>query len=167
MRIIKEFGVIGNGSTDETLLIQKAIDECAKCNEELIFDEGIYITTSLNLRTNAVVNLKKGAIIKANPDYRAWEKCSHKPLIYVPDAENVTLKGEGEVCCNGTLFRDEVGKPLWEARPHGTIVFRNTKKILLSGIKISDSVSWTVHFDNAENVVVDGITIRNLEYQKS
>ncbi len=167
MKKIREFGVKGNGSSDETILIQKAIDECALSKDELVFEAGTYITTSLNLRTDSVINLEEGSVIKANPDYKEWEKCTHKPLIYSLDAENVTIKGNGEVCCNGTLFRDEVGKPLWEARPHGTIVFRNTKNISLSGIKITDSVSWTVHFDDSEYAVVDGITIRNLEYQKS
>ncbi len=166
MKKIEEFGVLGNG-TDETVLIQKAIDICSENKEELIFNKGTYITTTLFLRDDSVINLECGTVVKANPDFKTWEKSSHKPLIYALGVKNVTIKGKGEVCCNGTLFRDEVGKPLWEARPHGTVVFRNSSDITLSDVKITDSVSWTVHFDNCEHAVVDNITIRNPEYRLS
>lgn len=165
MKKVSEYGV--KGIEDETALIQRAIDDCAQNREELIFDKGTYITTSLNIPAESRITLEKGAVIKANPDYKAWEKCSHKPLIYSCGTHGITIKGEGEICCSAEAFYDEVGKALWLSRPAGTVAFKDCTDVTLSGIKIAASVSWTVHFNNCEHVLIDGIVIRNSEYAKA
>lgn len=152
---------------DESVFIQSAIDECAQNGQELVFEPGTYITTALDIPSGSRITLKKGAVLKANEDYKAWERCTLRPLVSAFGAENIVIQGEGEICCSGEEYHDEMGKALWLSRPRSTVSFRDCKDVTLRGIRVTQSVSWTVHFDNCEQVLIDSVTIRNPEYNKS
>ena len=68
---VKDFGARGDGTTDDTEAIQKAIDEVGKVGGTLHFPAGTYMVTSVGLRPG-VRYLGYGATIKRPADQGKW-----------------------------------------------------------------------------------------------
>tara|TARA_Y100001934_G_scaffold223636_1_gene267298 strand:- start:65 stop:1630 length:1566 start_codon:yes stop_codon:yes gene_type:complete len=68
---VKEHGAIGDGVTDDTVAIQKAIDVVGKTGGTLLFPAGTYVVTSVGLRPG-VRYLGYGATIKRPAGQGKW-----------------------------------------------------------------------------------------------
>ncbi len=68
---VKDFGALGDGSADDTVAIQKAIDSVGETGGTLHFPAGTYIVTSVGLRSG-VRYLGYGATIKRPPNQGKW-----------------------------------------------------------------------------------------------
>lgn len=153
---------------DMTLMVQSLINIAPK-DSLIVFDEGVYKVTSLFLKSNITIELKKGAtILMSNKkedfpllkgeteslhnelplETTAWEG---RPFNGLPslingyDAENVSITGEG------TLDGDAQNSIFWinvkvmnYARPR-MIFLNRCKNINLIGITIKNSPAWTIH----------------------
>lgn len=74
---ILSFGTIGNGSNDNTIAINKAIETCAKQGGgRVVVPQGIFLTGTVQLRSNVYLQLEKGAVIKGSSDLSAYESFS-------------------------------------------------------------------------------------------
>jgi len=60
---VKDYGAVGNGSTDDTTAIQNAINQAAVIGCDVLFDELTYITATLTPQSNVTLQLK-GATLK-------------------------------------------------------------------------------------------------------
>src|SRR5690606_39022891 len=63
-----ECGIIGDAKTDNTTLIQQAIDSCAAKEATLVFEKGTYLTRPLFMKSNTTIELEKGAILLGSPN---------------------------------------------------------------------------------------------------
>lgn len=161
--LINSFGVIPNSKDIQTEKIQRAIDECAKSGDTLVFPEGVYNSGTLSLRSNGKINLQKGAIILGVEDLSHYPdneasfvdavgRKRGKSLVIAYKTENLEIFGEGEICGNGKAFTEE--------RPF-LFRFVEAKNCKLSGIKLSASPSWCLHINQSSNIEIDGISIDN------
>ena len=83
---------------------------------EVVLKEGVYLTGPVVIPSDARLVLEKGAVLRFIPDFTAyppvftrWEgvKCwAMHPCIYINEAVNVTITGEGTI--------DGSGKPWWD-----------------------------------------------------
>ena len=145
--------------------IQKAIDYAAENKEVLFFSKGIYEVTSLRLKSNSYVYLDKGAVISASTDIEEWKKTPLRPILFCENAENISVRGKGTVTANGFAFSDEKGyRKKTAGRPDGVIVFRNVANVTVENITLKETVGWTFHLDNCDDVLIDGVIIRNPTY---
>lgn len=72
---VKEFGTTGDGFTDETESLQRAIDACARAGGGTVaIPPGTYKSRSLFLKSNVNLHLDPGAVIKGS------EKLKDYPL---------------------------------------------------------------------------------------
>lgn len=153
---------------DMTLAIQSAIMATPK-DGLLVFESGTYKITSLFLKSNITIELKKGAVIlmsnkKEDFPLLKGEILSHhnelpleittwegRPLDGMPslitgyDVENVNITGEGTIdgdAQNGVFWIDV--KKMTYARPR-MIFLNRCKNINLVGITVKNSPSWTIH----------------------
>lgn len=89
---VKIFDAKGDGNTDDTKAINKAISVCSKLNLEVYISKGIYrinadsMYTGVNLVDNAVINFDKDAIFKASPN-----KSNFYTIIRIYDVKNVVI----------------------------------------------------------------------------
>lgn len=168
--IIGDYGAKGDGITDDTYAVQKAIDLCHENGGgRVVCESGTYLCSSIVLKSNIDLHLEQGCTIISSLD---GEKCGkeYKALITAKDSENISISGFG--CIDGRsslIFYDDNRDPLHEApldysygvfRPR-TSFFENIRNITIKDITITNSVFWSLHFAGCTYVTVSGVKIFN------
>jgi polygalacturonase len=65
---VVDFGATGDGTTVNTLAIQRAVDRCVERGGAVLFPPGRYVTGSKELRSNVEILLQNGASILGSAD---------------------------------------------------------------------------------------------------
>lgn len=166
---VKDFGAYGDGVHDDTCAIQCAIMSCPKDSRVLV-PEGVYKITSLFLKSDLVLELAKGAELSAFTDRTkfpilpgviesydesdeynlgSWEgnplDC-FSGIICGINVKNVVITGEGTI--NGCAdfdnwwFEPKIRKIAWRPR---LFFINHCENVMLQGITVKNSPSWTLH----------------------
>lgn len=164
-----DYGVIGDGKTNNTETIKRVIDIAEQQGGGTIyFPAGEYLTGTIELKDDMTLYLDSGAVIlgSADPsDYPmittdilpGYNRGGHSGLIKAFKRKNVSIRGRGIVDGQG---RNWWHNPKNEHRPRAIqpILCDN---VLIQGITIRNSAMWTVHPMCCTNVTIDGISIKN------
>jgi polygalacturonase len=163
---LRDFKAPGVG--DDTLRVQNAIAVLPE-NGVLVFDEGEYHLTSVFLKSRIALYFEKGAKVYGNIDPKAYPLMpgeakrgpNEKPLPILSwegapfegmpslftgfHLKDVALVGEGTIDQRApeSPFYDDV-KHLAYARPH-IFYFNDCENVVLEGLTIRNSASWTIH----------------------
>jgi len=125
---VKDFGVVGDGETLDTVAIQAGIDACSEMGGELIFPAGCYISGTLRLKSNLTIRLTSRAVLRSSRHAEHIEglyQCRYlneqtksSCFIYGEDLENVTLLGPGTIDegCLADRFRNLCDSPISDRR---------------------------------------------------
>jgi len=153
--------------------IQDAIEACAKAGGgTVLVPAGRWVTGPLFLKSDVTLQLEAGAVLKASEDVDSWpvirarwegsERETYAPVIGAVDGScNIAVVGRGTVDGSGAVWwRLLREKSLRYPRPR-CIAFTACRNVRLAGIFIVDSPSWTINPVRCDNVVVDGVSIRN------
>jgi len=181
---VVDYGAVGNGKALCTKAIQKAVDTCAAAGGGTVhFPAGKFLSGAIFLKSNVTLHIGQGATLLASTNFEDFppfkpnwsilsDDTKRSSLITGLDLENIAVIGRGTL--NGQ------GKPWWEAlrkdknnkkgqkkiltygRPRVINLYR-CRNVLIQGVTIVESPSWTVHLVGCENLVVDGISIINPE----
>ena len=154
MHDVRDFGATGDGKTDDTESIQKAIDECAAAGTALKFSSGTYRTGTIFLRDNSKIIIKRGAVISGIPELLAYGDCG-KAILVASDVKNIEVSGHGKITGNEQDSNKETND-----RP-SLVHFVNSEDIKVSGIRIEESVSSCFHIDKCKKIYVRGIKVYN------
>ena len=179
---VKQLGAAGDGVTDDTYYVQKAIGRCPE-GGRVVFPAGTYLVRPLTLRSNITIELKKDAVIlgderetsypfiparnpysKKEEVLATWEgepfDC-HMSLIHGYKCKNVTIVGEGTI--NGNA-----DKSTWWDRPKGRAVARprlvflnKCQNVRMHGVTCKNSASWNVHPFFSKNIHFYDLKIEN------
>jgi len=179
MRDVRDFGAAGDGSTLDTQAIQSAIDACgAAIGGTVHFRPGAYVTGSLFLRSHVTLDLEAGAVLLGSEDpadypiiRSRWEGVdqeTHAPLIGGCRLEGIAVVGRGTVDGRGALwwqsFRDggDTGESAVSPYPRPRLIsFVDCRDVLIDGVTLIRSPSWTVNPVRCHNVTIDKVTILN------
>ncbi len=175
-------GAVADGKTLCTQAIQKAVDACHAAGGGTVYlPAGRYLSGAIFLKSNVTLHIGEGATLLASTNFEdfppikpGWrirsDDAQRSSLITGLDLENIAVTGRGTL--NGQ------GKPWWEAlrqdndgkdgrqkiltygRPRVINLYR-CHNVLIEGVTIVDSPSWTVHPVGCDNLVVNGISIIN------
>jgi len=178
------YGAVSDGKTLCTQAIQKAVDACNAAGGGTVYlPAGRFLSGAIFLKSNVTLNIGEGATLLASTNFEdfppikpGWQTRSddtrRSSLITGLDLENIAVTGRGTL--NGQ------GKPWWDAlrqdndrkdgrqkiltygRPRVINLYR-CRNVLIEGVTIVDSPSWTVHPVGCDNLVVNGISIINPE----
>lgn len=169
---IKDYGAVDGGTILCTDAISKAVEECEKNGGGKIYiPAGKYLTGPIFLKSNMNLYLESGAVLvfSDNPeDYPVvvsrWEgvkRDCYASCINAYNAENISITGRGVIDGNGAnwwkIFRAKENK---YPRPK-LIAPYECNNVLIEGVKLQNSPSWTINTILCENVTVDKITINN------
>jgi polygalacturonase len=165
-------GAIGDGRTLNTRALQAAIDAChARGGGTVFVPAGKYLTGSFSFRDNITLHLDPGAVLlgSQNPaDYlvtlNRWEgteQSTYSPLLSGNNLKNIALAGRGTIDGQGeTWWEGFRAKKLAYPRPR-LIGFADCSNVLIEGVTLVNSPSWTVNPVRCENVNIRSLTIIN------
>lgn len=178
---IKDFGAAQCDAL-QTKEIQAALDACfLSGGGKVVVPYGVYLTGGLRLRSNTLLYLESGAVLKGstNPeDYFGYKNDVIEPIddydtglprsvypysrwnnaiIRVIDAKNVAIVGEKNSYIDGSNCYDAMGEENFRG-PHGINV-QNSENIYLDGYTLKDCGNWAHAIFNTKGVETRNITV--------
>ncbi|MGO8751691.1 MAG: glycoside hydrolase family 28 protein [Thermoguttaceae bacterium] len=159
---VREFGAAGDGKTDDTGPIQRAIDGCARQGGGVVvLDRGTFLTGTLLLQSHVDLHLTSTAVLQGVTDlahYRADPKVVYKllnqSLLFAEGCEHIAITGEGTIDGQGKAFRN--GEK--DQRPV-LIRLRDCRDVRLAGFLVKNAASFGVHPIHCRQVRIEGLRI--------
>lgn len=180
---IQNFGAKGNDKTVNTAIINHTIDKCY--NEgggTVIVPKGIFLTSTIYLKSNVNIRLEKGAVLKAvsninlyhsfspktdlskystisatgNNGNSAYDTVWTKALVIGESVSNVTISGEGAI--DGEHVFNAKGEEGMRG-PH-TIILANCSNIKLEGLLIEKAANYALLAYNLQNAVFQNVRVQ-------
>ena len=134
--------------------IQLAIDKCAaNGGGTVVFLEGVYLTGGLEIKSNVVLQLVKGVVIRGSDQYREYSKDA---LIFGENATGFSIQGEGII--DGVDCFNPRGEEGFRG-PH-CIKLRNCSNFSIRDITIRNSGNWAINCRNCSDGVLEKVFIR-------
>lgn len=188
---VLDYGARGDGTNDDTLPIQKAVDACGEQGggQVLLPSGKLFLSGAITLRSGIDFHLAGTAVLKGSPDWRAYGKPG--ALLFAKDARGLTVSGTGVLDGNDRAVWQEladeeaggnVSKDGWwpesftgnwwpfdklptQPQTHGgrpmMVIFIGCERVRLRDVTLRNAPSWTVHLVGCEEVSIDSISIRN------
>jgi hypothetical protein len=164
---VRDFDVEA-GDSLQTKAFQKALDTCGQRpgGGILYVPEGTYRTGTLKVPSNVHLYLAGGAILQAIDDPAAypidagdeehggngrWH--SNSRLLMFENVENAGLFGRGTLDANGPILRNK------HERRVQVIDVENSRNILIEGVVLRNTASWTLHVLHSDTVTIRDVKI--------
>ena len=170
---IRSSGATGDGGTDNTIFIQKAIDSCAVTGGTVYIPEGVFLTATLVLKSNVTLHVSAKGVLLGHTSPAAYPyqdsgipfyggEWAKQALIFCKGQENVSIEGSGAIDGQGAAFvTNTLKKPdRYRNRPY-LLWFAGCKNVRVSGVRLRNSAFWMQHYLGCERVVIDGIDVWN------
>ena len=185
---VSSYGAKGDGTTLETVAIQKTIDAAAKSGAPSIvtFPAGTYLTGSIFIKSGVTLRVDKGVTLLGSQNIKDYPEMPTRvagiemtwpaALINIYKQSNANITGDGTIDGDGKVYWDsywalrkiyEPKRLRWASdydakRPRLIQIF-DSSNVELSGLMLRRSGFWTVHICYSHDITVNGITIRNNE----
>ena len=167
---VTQFGVIGDGTTLNTLALQKAIDTCsAEGGGKLVIPAGKFVTGTIQLKDNVTLHLDDHAEILGSTnaaDYRNVDPFIDGTgaelgyaLIVALQAHHVGLEGTGAIDGCGLALKAAQAK--YTIRPF-LVRWVRCDGVSVQDVQLRNSGAWTMHFFQSQNARAHHVTIRSL-----
>lgn len=161
---VRAFGATGNGTSKDTIAIQKALDACQTAGGgTVVVPAGNYLIGSIVLGPHTTLQLDKGATLVGSPDigdypleqvrFEGEFVQGHRALISADNADGVTIAGPGAI----------QGPPYDLSRlrnPRGPVLIELTSctNAVLDGFTTQYQRLWSIHL-----LFCDRLIVRNLD----
>lgn len=169
---VKQYGAVNDGVTVNTYAFANAIDACSEAGGGTVYiPAGTFLTGTIILKSNVHLFLEAGAVLKFSSDAKdypviisRWEGVKqevHASCIFAEKAENISITGFGMVDGGGEYWWDLFRRGENQYPRPKLISLDSCKHVLITGIKLVNSPSWTVHPLCCDDVTINRITIVN------
>ena len=167
-----DFDAAGDGKTLDTPAIQAAMEACARSGGGTVyFPAGRYLTGPIHLHDQVTLHLDSGAVLLGSTDIAdypveagRWEgadQLTYASLITGSNLHHVTITGRGVIDGQGHGWWDlHRQKQLKYPRPR-QIGLTNCQNVLVEGVTLTNSPSWTINPVHCDMVTIDKVTIQN------
>ncbi len=169
---IRDYFAVSNEGSDWTKAFQNAVSDAVENGGGMVYvPAGTYPTYSIRLYSNITLYLNAGATLSFLEDIENYElvhtefegqaKLAYMACIFAENAHHVSVKGDGIINGNGAVWWEaERKKTLKHPRPY-LIGFQFCEHVNIEGVTLINSPAWTVHPLYCNNVVIEGISIKN------
>jgi polygalacturonase len=165
---VRNYGATGNGTTPDTVAIQKALDACAAAGGgSVVVPAGDYLIGSVNIGSSTTLRMENRASFIGSPNISDYPVESvrfegefvpgHRALLSAKNASNITIAGRGFI----------YGPPLGVSRlrePRGPVLieFTDCTNVMLDGFTTQYQRLWSIHPLFCRNVTARNLTIRSV-----
>jgi len=162
---VKDYGAVGDGSTDNSEAIAKAIAACP-AGGSVVLDEGIYMTGSIILKANMTLWISENAVIRAIQDSAKIQNCYEarfqgdyftKYFLFGNKVDNLTITGGGTIdgnAVNGYRVNPKSMRPV-------VLGFINSQNVTVTNLDLLNSDSWLFIPQKSDSVIIDGINLHS------
>lgn len=182
---VLNYGAKGNGKDEDSVAIQKAIDECSENGGgTVVLESGhTYFSSSIALKKNVELHIQKGATLKATDKIENYIRpcetindpktalvgnpVTGKPsfaFIYGFEADAATISGEGTIDANCYAFveRKDEYYVTGNFYPRPTVIYiEKSNHISIKDVTIKNAPFWTLHPAGCDDVLISQIRILN------
>ncbi len=174
MNNVKDFGAKGDGFSNDTESIQKAID----AGGTAYIPSGTYVIGTLYLKDDGGLHLAPGAVLRAShrrEDYNADDFCPQNVvfrqemvtgahMIVAVERKNIFIEGEGSIDGDAFFWRSKrcprtnqyLPNP---DRPGQMIFFCECTDVRVSGVHLRNGSYWHLFLHGCENVIIHALRI--------
>ena len=142
----KKYGASGDGTTLDTVAIQKAIDDCAvKGATVRLAGAAKFVSAPLVLKSHTTLEIAAGTTLEASsnhddfPAIEVFREHGRQSLLSAKDAEDITIRGGGTIDGMGASWWVKPGQP----RPR-LIVFDHCKHVLMENVTVQNWPMWQI-----------------------
>ena len=163
---VKDFGAVGDNTTNDAKSIDEAINECSVSGGgTLHFPPGRYIAGTIHLKDNITFDIAPGATIVMSPDDDDFDDLEDLP--YNPNADGETtyfapslfrLDHVKNVCIQGGGTID--GNHLYRLGPK-PIAVKQCQRVTIRDIKVVNAPNYAMSFIDSEDITVENSIIEN------
>src|ERR1700735_5832775 len=144
---VRQYGAKGDGTTNDAVAIQKAIDDCSGTHQGIVLLDGgfVYVSSPLVLKSRMTLRIAEGTTLAGStdhadyPDKEEFKDKGKQALLTATNAEDVTIDGTGVIDGRGESWWDKPHDP----RPR-LIVFDHCKHVHMSGVTVENSPMWQI-----------------------
>ncbi len=162
-------GLVSDGITLNTLVIQRAIDECsASGGGKVRLPAGRYVTGTIRLKDNVTLTLEEGTTLLGSTrasDYRNVDPFTAgdgvplgSALVVAVDAKNVGLEGAGTI--DGQAKALAAGQKPYKVRPF-LMRWVRCDGVRVAGLTLVAPGAWTNHLFQCRNVTIERLSVRS------
>lgn len=169
---VRDFGAKGDGVTDDTVAMRKAIGACAGTGGSVLVSGGTFISGNLELKGGMTLYIAEGATLKASDkpaDFpvitpktisgtAAWGTCK-RSFLYADGADKLRIDGLGTIDGNAVALKKAGMGGDEPTRPSILRVFAS-KDVAVRNITLRNSLMWTQVYDGCENLTVENQIVR-------
>ncbi|MCX8690316.1 glycoside hydrolase family 28 protein [Gilliamella sp. B2973] len=180
---VRDYGAEATGIWYDTKAFQTAINDCAQNGGgKVIVPAGYYLSEPLFLKSNIEFHLEKGAVVQASAEESAYHPSEEQkkwsssdeslPLtkqwigfINIAEEKNIAITGEGIIDGQGSTLLEKYRAETRQAGKKGPtnrprlLLFKNANNILVEGVTIQNSPSFHIVFKNVEDITINKTTI--------
>jgi len=180
--VITDFGAVGDGKSNSTIAITKAIEACHKAGGKVVVPEGEFLTGPIHLQSNVELHLDRDATLKFTTDPKAYlsvaftrfegmECYNYSPLIYAFEQENVAVTGDGTLdgqASDENWWQWKGGRGAREGGPNQKAARDRLGKMVDENVPVEQRQFGEgsflrpsfVEFNRCRNVLIQGVRIR-------
>ena len=165
-----DFGAQGDGNTDDTIALQKAMDACAGTGGSVVLTPGNYVSAELTLHGRTTLFLQKGAVLMGSTNLNDYpvllpknvsRSANCRSLLYACNADDLTIDGEGAIDgrCQAMNMPADVRKIGTEGkRPSLIRVFRS-RNVTIRNVTLRNPCMWTQVYQDCDQLLIDHETV--------
>lgn len=163
---ILSFGAVGDGATDNTAAISRALAECHRQGGgRVVVPAGVFVTGSVHVPSGVTLWLDSQAVIKGSADLARYQPLRTRAdlsrystglgtvndndaanpqwalaLIHIVDADHAGIAGSGTI--DGSNVRNPLGEEGMRG-PHAVII-ANSRHVRVTGIRITNAANYAI-----------------------
>jgi polygalacturonase len=176
--VISDYGAVADGTTLNTVAIQKAIDTASAAGGgTVVIPPGTFLSGSIFLKAGVGLHLEEGAVLFGSNNIEDYPKRETRieghfepwrmALVNAQELEGVRITGKGVLDGNGVTYWQAFWKRRQEnprctnlevERPRIVFIDR-CRDVRVEGVRLQDSGFWNLHLYRCRNVTIEGISI--------
>lgn len=167
---ITKRGAKGDGVTDNTVVIQKAVDECSrKGGGTVLVPSGVYLIRPVELKSNVNLHLDFGALLLASTRLSDYDNAfpfkdgsmnQSSALLYARGQKNISLTGFGTIDGQGGSKTFQFGNDADGGPKRPKIIYLvECKGIVVADLTLRNSAYWVQHYEKCEDVTIRGLKV--------
>ena len=183
---ITKFGAVGDGTTNNTPFIQKAIDSAAAHEGgRVLVPAGKFVTGVIQLRSGVELHVSANASLLGSTKRSDYGTVRASALIVADNQHHISITGTGTIDGRGREVVADVDRmlkegtlqdPQWQTvnpwgqkrsaefnRPH-LLTFKNCDQVTITGVLFKDAACWVQTYRECTNLIIDSIRVLSTAY---